>query len=274
MQPLVSADWLKQNLNDQQLVIVDVSGEKLYKQEHIPGAVMSDIGQWRTASGKHALLQPPKSIETHMRGLGISNQSKIVVYSHHDNLKDVLKASYVIWAMQTLGHQQVAMLDGGIQAWKISGYKLSKSSPKIGQGDFKARMNKEMVVDLDFVKAHIGKIRMIDARPAVFYYGAKKQGVLAKAGHVPQATSYFWNYSFQGNGLLKPKKELQAMLVEGLGLDPEKPVITYCTGGLETSMNWFVLHNLLGFKKAKLYDASMKEWANRKDTPMRSYRWE
>ncbi len=64
------------------------------------------------------------------------------------------------------------------------------------------------------------------------------------------------------------------MLVDGLGLNPKKELITYCTGGLETSMNFFVLHRLLGFEKIRLYDASMKEWANRDDTPMTKYRWE
>ena len=64
------------------------------------------------------------------------------------------------------------------------------------------------------------------------------------------------------------------MLIEGLGLDPNKEVITYCTGGLETSMNWFVLHRILGFKKARLYDASMKQWANDPRMPLTKYRWE
>ncbi len=63
------------------------------------------------------------------------------------------------------------------------------------------------------------------------------------------------------------------MLVDA-GSDPKKNVITYCTGGLETSMNWYVLHRVLEFSKARLYDASMKEWANDTDTPLTKYRWE
>ncbi len=52
------------------------------------------------------------------------------------------------------------------------------------------------------------------------------------------------------------------MIIEWLRLDPKKEVITYCTGGLETSMNWYILHRVLGFEKARLYDASMKKWAS------------
>ena len=274
MDPLVSGEWVKEHLNDKDLIIVDISSKSTYRKGHIPGAVHTDIKEWRKAHGKHALVRPLEEVETLMRGLGIDNGSRVVVYSHHSNAKDILKPAYAVWAMELYGMKNTAILDGGIESFKKAGGKLQRLPVKHRTGGFKAEPNMDIAIDLDGVKKRIGSVRMLDARPAVFYFGAKKQKVLKRAGHISGATSYFWRYSFNSDGTMKPRAELKRMLVDGLGLDPQKELVTYCTGGLETSMNYFVLHRLLRFEKAKLYDASMKEWANRDDTPMRLFRWE
>ena len=274
MEPLVSGEWLKEHLNDKDLVIVDISSKSAYRKGHIPGAVHTDIKEWRRAHGGHALVRPIEEVEALMRELGIDNGSRVVVYSHHSNAKDILKPAYAVWAMELYGMKNTAILDGGMESFKRAGGKLQRLPVKRGAGDFKAEPNMDIAIDLDGVKKRIGSVRMLDARPAVFYFGAKKQKVLKRAGHISGATSYFWRYSFNSDGTMKPRAELKRMLVDGLGLDPQKELVTYCTGGLETSMNYFVLHRLLRFEKAKLYDASMKEWANRDDTPMRLFRWE
>jgi len=274
MEPLVSAEWLNNDKNNNNLVIIDISGDSLYQKGHIPNALSSDISKWRVAKDEHLLLQTPETIEQHLQSLGVNKTSDIVVYSHHADSKDILKPTYVIWAIKAMGHKNVALLDGGQKSWQEAGYALSYDKPNVSKGDFKAVLNHNMVADIEYIRSHIGKARMIDARNEHFYFGSKLQPELLKAGHIPKATNYFWQYSLDENGKIKPASELRAMLVGGLKLDPKKTVVTYCTGGLETSMNWFVLHNLLQFEDVKLYDASMKEWANRTDTPMSKYKWE
>ena len=274
MEPLVDAAWLKAHLHDKDLVLVDASSHKLYAREHIPGAVQSGIGKWREAHGKHALVRSCDAVEKEMRRLGIDKSSKVVVYSHQSNAKDMLKPTYLLWAMELYGFKKTALLDGGLEAWKRAGGAVSRDLPAPREGDVTLSAASDLAVDLAGVKAALGHVRLLDARPATFYFGARKQPILARAGHIPGATSYFWKYSFRDDGTLKPVSTIREMVVKGLKLDPARPVITYCTGGLETSMNFFVLHRLLGFEKARLYDASMKEWANRNDTPMRKYEWE
>jgi len=178
MEPLVSVDWLKAHLHDKDLVVVDVSSYKLYKKEHIPGAVQSGIGKWRQPHGTFALVRSLKEIEEHMRVLGIHQESKVVIYSHQSNSKDMLKPSYVIWAMELYGLKNTAILDGGLKAWKSAGEKVSTTKPVVKAGDFKAVYYPELVIDLEGVKARIGKVRMLDARPPIFYFGARKQPVL------------------------------------------------------------------------------------------------
>ena len=218
-------------------------------------------------------IKPPQKIQELLRNLGIDEKKEIVIYAHHSG-KDTLKTSYVAWALELHGLAKSALLDGGLRKWKKEGLPLSTKTPTPTPSHYVVHFEPTLVIDKEGVRKSIGKVRMIDARPAVYYFGAKKQKVLARAGHIPKATSYFWKYNFRDDGTFKPKGVLKEMLVDGLGLDPNKSVITYCTGGLETSMNWFVLHRILGFEGAKLYDASMKEWANDPKMPLTKYRWE
>ena len=273
IEPIVSNKWLAEHLGDKNLVILDVSQPKVYAKGHIPGALNAPIGEWREHYGNYLLVKSPKKIEKLIQRLGIDEAKHVVIYAHHSG-KDKLKTSYVAWALELYGIKKSSLLDGGFKKYKNEGLPLSTKIPSSTQSDYTIHFNPSIVIDKKGVFERIGKVRMLDARPAIYYFGAKKQKVLSRAGHIPHATSYFWKYSFNDDGTFKPKKLLQKMLVEGLGLDPTKSVVTYCTGGLETSMNWFVLHRILGFEKARLYDASMKEWANDSNMPMKKFCWE
>lgn len=272
--PIVSGEWVSVNQKDESVVIVDVSGPEAYAKGHIPGAMNSPLNMWRMSADAHAQIRPAEALQAEMRRLGINNNSKVVVYSHHRNSKDILKATYVIWAMAYAGFHNTVLLDGGIGAYaKATGY-LSKKAEADKKGNFTVKTVAARLAKIDEVKAALGRDAMVDSRPARFYFGAQRQGVIKRAGHISGAHSYFWRYNLKADNTLKPKAQLQTMLESGMGLDKSKPLIVYCTGGLEASMNYFVLYRLLGFDKAKLYDASMKEWGNLDDTPMTAYRWE
>ncbi len=271
--PIISADKVAKLIRSKDIVILDVSEPKVYAKAHIPGALNAPINLWRQKHGTYLLVKTKNEIEKLIRKLGIDKNSHIIIYAHHSG-KDLLKTSYVAWALELHGIKKSSILDGGFKAYKQKGYPVTKEITKAAPSWYKVQYNPAILTNKKDVYANIGKVRMIDARPAVYYFGAKKQNVLQRAGHIPKATSYFWKYSFKEDGAFKPKGVLKEMLIEGLGLDPNKTIITYCTGGLETSMNWFVLHRILGFKKAKLYDASMKEWANDPTMPLTKYRWE
>jgi len=274
LEPLVSAQWLQKSINDKNLILIDASDYELYQQGHIPKSISSPLSHWREKHGSFSLVKDQTAIQKEFQKLGINKNSKVVIYSHHSSTKDILKASYIIWAMEYYGFKNSAILDGGLIAWsKIDDSIENKNRVATNKGTFIVKKNSSLIANMAFVHNEIGKSKMLDARPSVFYFGVQQQNVLAKAGHIPKAKSYFWKYSFDGE-YLKNKTLLHKMLVEGMGLNPEKPTITYCTGGLETSMNFFVLHRILGFTNIRLYDASMKEWANNKNTPMTLYKWE
>ena len=274
VEPLVSTTWLHQSFQNSKLIIIDVSDEKLYKQEHIPKSINSPLSHWRQKHGNYSLVKDKKNITKEFQRLGINKDSHVIIYSHYSNKKDILKASYIMWAMEYYGFTNTSMLDGGLKAWQEELFEMNTTEYiAIKQGTFQVKREVKLIADLEFVKKEIGHANMIDARPAKYYFGSQKQVVLAKAGHIPQAKSYFWQYSFEGD-YIKDKALLEKMLILGLNLEPNKITITYCTGGLETSMNFFILHRILGFNNIYLYDASMKEWANSSTTSMTLYKWE
>ncbi|HQR74615.1 MAG TPA: rhodanese-like domain-containing protein [Sulfurovum sp.] len=274
IEPLVTPQWLDAHKNDSTLRIVEVSEADLYAKEHIPHAMNTQIGQWRFDNGTFLSIRPVEQIEAEISRLGIDEKSDVVLYAPINEPKDLLKASYIYWALQYHGVKNVALLDGGLEAWKNAKFALEQTETNVKATSFKAKIDSAKIADLGYVKNHIGKLPMIDARPADMYLGVTPTPTVKRNGHISGGMSYSWNYSVDKAYILKSKIMLENVFKEGYGLDKNKEVIVYCTGGLETSFNYFVLSGVLGYKNVRLYDASMKEWGNREDTPMGQYRYE
>lgn len=272
---LQSAGQVASGLNDSKVIIIDVSEPETYSKEgHIHGAYHTSIGEWRTAHEKHFLIKTPDEIQTHIRSLGINSDTNVILYGHLGSAKDLLASTYVYWAMKYSGVQNVAIMDGGLEQWKAEKRFVLHDNPIAPEGNFTVKSVPAMVADLDYVKQNLGKIPMLDARPAEIYFGVTPSNGVERSGHIPGAMSYFWTYSITPELTVKPSETLKKIFFEGFGLREGQEILVYCTGGLETSFNYFVLSGILGYKNVRLYDGSMREWGNRKDTPMVQYKWE
>jgi thiosulfate/3-mercaptopyruvate sulfurtransferase len=270
----ISSEALNKILDDKKLVIIDVGSLKDFDEGHIPHAMRSEITSWRKPVGLHQLMRSNVSIEKEMRRLGINQDSQIVIYGHNKS-KEALKSSYIALAMITHGLKRVALLDGQFAEWEDEDDReISTTLTKNRLGDFNAKYKKGTIVDLEYVKANINKVPMLEARPPVFYYGTLRSRGVKRIGHIPHAMSSFWKDKFEIDGMLKEQEVLNEIFISGYNLKPKKEVILYCTGGLEASMNWFILSQHMHFNNAKIYDASLREWANRDDTPLVRYKWE
>ncbi|MCK9372344.1 MAG: rhodanese-like domain-containing protein [Sulfuricurvum sp.] len=274
IEPLVSPQWLNEHQNDAQIRIVEVSDGDTYQLEHIGNAVHTAIGSWRFDNGTFLSIRPVEEIEREISRLGIDEKIDVVLYAPINNPKDLLKASYIYWALHYHGVKNVALLDGGMGGWKSAHLPLSNDNVMIKPTVFKAVLDKTKIADMNYVKNHLGKLPMIDARPSDMYLGVTPTPTVKRNGHIKGGMSYSWNYSVDKEYLLKSKNMLESVFKEGYKLDKNKEVLVYCTGGLETSFNYFVLNGVLGYQHVRLYDASMKEWGNRDDTPMIQYRYE
>ena len=270
----ISASQLNDMLHNKDLVVIDVGSQKDYLQEHIPGAVLSDIKAWRKPVQKHQLMRSSSEIQKEMRRLGITKNSQVVIYGHNKP-KEALKSSYMALAMIVNGFKNVALLNGGYPEWEDDDDRaVTDTMEHNTKGDVIIKYQPGTVVDMAYTKAHIGKIPMLEARPSVFYYGTLRSSGVKRIGHIPQAMSSFWKDKFQIDGTLQDEEILKEIFFDGFNLNRDKEVLLYCTGGLEASMNWFILSQHMHFKKAKIYDGSMREWANLDNTPMVRYKWE
>jgi len=274
IEPIVTSEWLNTHKNDANLRIIEVSEGNLYSLEHIPNAAHTSIGKWRFDNGTFLSIRNVAEIEKEISALGIDEKTDVVLYAPINDPKDVLKTSYIYWALNYHGIKNVALLDGGLKTWKNGKLELTQFEPVIKPTAFKASIDKNKIADIGYVKSKLGKLPMIDARPSDMYLGVTPTPTVKRNGHIRGGMSYSWNYSVDKEYLLKDKKMLESVFKEGYGLDKNKEVLVYCTGGLETSFNYFVLSGVLGYKNVRLYDASMKEWGNREDTPMSQYRYE
>lgn len=275
IEPFVSAEKLSEILPKGNVVLIDVgTPEDYFKAGHIPGAVNTKISDWRMPVEKHFLMRPTEELTKKVSELGIKNNSTVVIYGHNQP-KEILKASYVALVLKTLGHKEVSILNGGFGEWTFDPKRpVSKTNEMNQPSVYVSDINKNILVDREFILAHMNKIPMIEARPADFYYGMVESEGVKRKGHIPGAASYFWKNSLESDETIKPVEELTDILIKGMQLDPKKEMLVYCTGGLEASMNWYVLTQVLKFQDVKIYDASLKEWGNRDDTPMITYRWE
>lgn len=264
----ISSAELKNKLENKNLILLDVTDKQTYQAGHIPNAVLADVSLFRYKVEKHQLMQPSSEIQKIVRLLGINNNSDIVIYGHGKK-KELLKASYIALSLIANGAKNVSLLNGGYADWLFENSELvSTKTPSVLQGDFIAKFNADILVDLTYVKEHINKVAMLESRPSRYFYGTDKSSGVRRLGHIPNAMTSFWKDKFNPDESIRSTKELNNIFLTQHKLDLNKEVIIYCTGGLEASMNWYIAYKVLGFKKAKIYDASMREWGNRDDTPM------
>ena len=275
IEPLVDTAWLDAHKGDKNLRIIEVSTPKSYKEGHIPFATFTSIDKWRQKVDAGFLtLKSPQEIEAEIQRLGIGKEQDVVLYADIKTPKDFLKASYIFWALHYHGIKNVALLDGGKQAWIKENAILDRSRVQIQASEYKVTTLSALLADRAYVEQHLEQIPMLDARPSDKYLGITPTATVQRDGHIKGAMSYSWNYSVQSDYKLKEKNKLETLFAQGYNLDKEKEVLVYCTGGLETSFNYYVLAGLLEYKHVRLYDASMKEWGNREDTPMIQYKYE
>ncbi len=258
-------------LNDPKVVIIDVSEDDMYVLDgHIHGANHTELKEWRS----NYLLKSPEKIQAHIRSLGINTDSNVILYGHLGAQNNLLKISYVYWALRHSGVKNVAIMDGGLEQWRADKRFVHTDEVNAPEGNFTVNILPETIVDMEYVQQNLGKIVMIDARPSEYYFGISQSNGVGRLGHIPGATSYSWTNSITPELKLKSADVLKNIFSDGFNLKQNQPIVIYCTIGLEATFNYFVLSGILGYNNVRVYDASMREWANRQDTSMIQYKWE
>lgn len=265
---LVTTEQLAQHLNDPQWVAFDCrftltdteAGRRAYAQGHIPGARYAHLdedlsSQITPTSGRH----PMPDADTLARKLGqwgVEKKTQVVVYD--DSFGSM--AVRLWWLLRWLGHNSVALLDGGLPRWKRDKFPLSTETPTIQPTQFIAKPNRDAWVDADFVnRARLDPHhKIIDARPEDRFSGERE--MLDKvAGHIPGS----YNWSFEENldmgGTLLPADELRETYLDLLGDIPPEHVIHTCGSGVTACHNILAME-AAGLHGSRLYAGSWSEW--------------
>jgi thiosulfate/3-mercaptopyruvate sulfurtransferase len=269
VQPLVSVEWLKSQLGEPDVFVLDIrsaidgGSAAAYAQGHIPGAVHSDYDKagWRVTRDNVPFMLPTLAqLEKLIGELGIDEDKHVVVVPAGVHQTDFGSAARVYWTLKVAGLKRVSILDGGYAAWKADpAYPVETRPNPPSPTIFIAEIDTGKIAELADVEriTRSGGATLIDAR-AVSYFVGQERGQVAAYGHIPGAinvdSAAFYDAA---TNRLRPRDVL-AKLAAAI---PAGEVVSYCNTGHWAATNWFVLHELVGRKNVRLYDGSMAEWA-------------
>ena len=239
------------------------AGRRDYRAGHIPGAVYVDLEQDLSAeptgaNGRHPL--PDRvAFAARMAELGVTRTGLVVAY---DNVGGYY-ASRLWWMLRWAGHGQVAVLDGGLQAWTGSGRALEPGEAHSASGDFQASAEPRMpIADVEAIEANLsgGDLLVIDARTAERFAGAPHPLDMA-SGHIPGAGNRFWQNNLTSEGRFKPAAvlaaEFEALLDERLA----GTIVHQCGSGVTATHNLLAME-VAGLPGSRLYPGSWSEWTS------------
>jgi thiosulfate/3-mercaptopyruvate sulfurtransferase len=279
-QPLVDTAWLKANLGQSDLVVIDVrtqadgGGVQGFASGHIPGAQFSDYGSagWRTEiDGVPAMLPPKAKVEALIGSLGIDKDKHVVVVPAGKNSSDFGNAARVYWTFKVLGHDAVSVLDGGYRAWTADAANPVATGPAkpVKPATFTGTLRPELLATVASVEtARKSAIPLVDARPNDQYIGKSKSPVVKRFGTIPDAANVE-NTSFYDDktGKFASGSEI-ARLLDAAGVKKDGDIVAFCNTGHWASVAWFGISEVLGNRKTTLYDGSMAEWAAEDSRPV------
>ncbi|HEX6049419.1 MAG TPA: rhodanese-like domain-containing protein [Gemmatimonadaceae bacterium] len=261
---LVTTDWLATQLDNPKLVLLHVGDKAEYDAGHIAGARFVQMRDVSTPPARDtsvlALEMPPADeIRRRLERLGISDDSRIVIYWGNDW---VSPATRVLLTLQYVGlGAQASILDGGLPAWKKAGHPVTGEVPAARTGALSARPTVPVIVDGAFVKAHLRApgYTIIDARNTVFYDGPPSEHA-PRPGHIPGAVNLVFEEPFALENRLLPEAALRALFTKA-GIKPNDTIIAYCHIGQQATAIVFAAQTL-GYT-VKLYDGSFQDWSLR-----------
>jgi len=273
--PLVTPEWLAQNLGRRDVRVVDGSwhmpqlkrdARAEFVEAHVPGAVFFDIDAIADPRTSLSHMLPRAAEFSRSVGrLGIGDRDRVIVYDS----RGVVSAARVWWTFRAFGHDAVAVLDGGLPRWRAEGRPVESGSAAPKPRRFTARLRRSLVRDLAGMRRNLTtrKAQVLDARSRGRFAGTEPEPRAGlRAGHIPRSLNLPYDELYQKDGTLLPPDALRQKF-EASGLDLDKPVVTSCGSGITASVLALGLY-AIGRPDVAVYDGSWTEWGGDGDTPI------
>jgi thiosulfate/3-mercaptopyruvate sulfurtransferase len=262
---VIDVQSLQARLQDPTLVVVDArfnlmnvdEGREAYLEAHVPGAQYAHLdddlsGPPLTDAGRHP-MPSAEAMKALFSRLGVASGDQVVVYDQRDGMV----AARVWWMLRYMGHEAVAVLDGGWKAWSAAGCASASGAESRAASAFDGEARGQWLVTVEQVP---GAARLVDARDPRRYRG-EQEPLDPVAGHIPGAVNHFYADNLDADGRFLPPDELARRLSDTLAGTPAEEAVYYCGSGVTAC------HDLLaachaGLPAGRLYVGSWSEWCS------------
>ena len=269
--PLVTTDWLAQNLDNGKVRVIEVSvNPGVYERAHVPGAVNFSWHNDLNDKVRRDIVSKD-DFEKLLSKAGVGPDTTVVLYGDTNNWF----AAWGAWVFDIYGVKNVKLLDGGRKKWEAESRPLNNRAPDYAATTYRVgQVNTDLRARLGDALAAVegkGATQLVDIRSADEYQGkvfapAGVPELSIRAGHIPGAANVAWGQAVREDGTFKSADELKK-LYTAAGVDGSKPIITYCRIGERSSHTWFALSKILGYN-VKNYDGSWTEYGNSVGLPI------
>ncbi len=246
----------------EKIVIIDTRSRWKYFVSHIRGSV--NLADWQDfteqrAGVKGLLIEDKGLIVSKLRPLGIDRNKTIVLYG--DPTDRWRTDGRFLWMFERFGFESVRILTGGLELWEESGGEIERGKQKsVSPSELSPediRFDDNVMATGSWIHKNLDRLAVIDNRTEKEYNGATPYGS-PRGGHIPQAIHIPWEQFFTESGVLKSKPELNALLKKN-GIDSDKEVVVYCTGGVRSGMAYYAFRSL--GVSVRNYDGSWWDWS-------------
>ena len=276
MKELVETNWVKENLNNPEVKIIDgswhmpgsgLNATEIFKKQHIPNSIFIDLEEISDQNSDLPHMMPTEKIfSKKISSYGIKNDDQLIIYDAHG----IFSAARIWFAFKAFGHKKVSILNGGFPAWIDSGGKISDQINNLEPTNYQAKLNNSLIVSYKEIFNNLSKnkYQIIDARSPERFSGlAEEPRPGMKSGHIPNSKNLYFNDLIDPNTKKFIEKEEIEKLINNQGIDLSKDTVCSCGSGVTACILKFALELLNKNNNIKIYDGSWSDWGTREDSP-------
>lgn len=264
LDPLVTPAELERVLASADPLVLDIRGET-YSEGHIPGAVSAPYAAFRGPAENPGQLLTEEQLTEVFRSLGIDPERPTVIVHQGTDETDFGAAARVYWTLKSAGVEEIAILNGGMNAWTGDDARAISTEVVTPQAtDVQVTFSDRWLATQQDVLAVVegrAEATLLDARPESFWAGEQRHQAAARPGTLPQS-QYFTHTGWFSSGPAIVDAAAARALAEKNGFADDETLISFCNTGHWAATNWFALSELAGLENVKLYPESMVGWSN------------